>query len=324
MVLALVILYSIEAVSVAESSASGAVAAASGSAVQQGGSEASDAAVKQGESAASDEQSIAEEQAWVESMQSEDMSGDMSTLAEDSVIAADEVRASLQAQKAAGDAAALKAVKKAERAATYKVDPDKPMVALTFDDGPGKDTKRILKLLKKYKGRATFCVLGNRVEQYSGTIKQMNKQGCQVMGHSWDHKLLTKLSKAKIEKQLSRTADAIEDVTGEKPDMYRPPYGGLNKNVKAVSKELGQSILMWSLDTLDWKYRNANTINGKVMSGVRDGSIILCHDIHSTTADAMEKTIPALVKAGYQLVTVEELMDAKGIKPLPGKRYSQG
>jgi peptidoglycan/xylan/chitin deacetylase (PgdA/CDA1 family) len=264
------------------------------------------------------------EEQWVESVQSEAQSGDISTVAEDYIIAGGKVKESLQIQRIKGKEAAQRALKKAERAKTYKVNPKKPMVALTFDDGPSADTKRILKVLKANKGRATFCVLGNRVKQYSGTIKQMLKQGSLVVGHSWDHKQLTKLSKAQIKKELSKTSAAIEKVTGEKPVMYRPPYGAIDKNVKRVSKQLGESILMWSVDTLDWKYRNANTIYNKVMSNVRDGSIILCHDIHTTTADAMERVIPALKEKGYQLVTVEELMEAKGIEMKPGERYSQG
>jgi peptidoglycan/xylan/chitin deacetylase (PgdA/CDA1 family) len=201
------------------------------------------------------------------------------------------------------------------------IDPDKPMIALTFDDGPSKATSRILNLLKENGGKATFCVLGNRVREYKKPIKRATAMGCQIIGHSWDHKDLTKLSKSEIRTELTDTANAIEKACGIRPVMYRPPYGAVNDTVKSVSKDLGLSMINWNIDTLDWKTKNANAIYKAVMKDVSDGDIILCHDIYSTTADAMERVIPGLVKKGYQLVTVEELLSFSKKTVKPGNVY---
>jgi peptidoglycan/xylan/chitin deacetylase (PgdA/CDA1 family) len=142
-------------------------------------------------------------------------------------------------------------------------------------------------------------------------------QGCQIIGHSWDHKDLTNLSEPEIRAELKDTADVIEAACGVRPAMYRPPYGAANDSVKAVSTELGFALINWNIDTLDWKTKNADAIYEAVMKDVSDGDIILCHDIYSSTADAMKRVIPKLTKQGYQLVTVEELLrfSQKPVKP---------
>jgi peptidoglycan/xylan/chitin deacetylase (PgdA/CDA1 family) len=202
------------------------------------------------------------------------------------------------------------------------IDPNRPMVALTFDDGPSAATSRILTLLKENGGRATFCVVGNRVENYADTVSQASAQGCQVIGHSWDHKDLTKLSAESVRVELEGTADIIEAANGIRPTMYRPPYGAVNDSVKAVSQELGFSLINWNVDTLDWKTKNADKIYAAVMKDVSDGSILLCHDLYDTTADAMERVIPELVAQGYQLVTVEELLSFSQESVVPGNVYT--
>jgi peptidoglycan/xylan/chitin deacetylase (PgdA/CDA1 family) len=249
-----------------------------------------------------------------------------SVSAAESVTDGDKLRTSMyelmsEGREAAAKAKAIANIKKNE---DFEIDPDKPMIALTFDDGPAIDTVRILEILKDNNCHATFCVVGNRIKNNAKTLRKAVKQGNQVVGHSWDHKQLTKLSKTKITLELTKTNNAIKKATGVTPDMYRPPYGAINDKVRKISKAQGLSMLLWSVDSLDWKYRTTRSINSRIMSAVRDGSIILCHDIHPTTAVAMEKVIPALVKEGYQLVTVKELMKAKGIKTKPGKRYAQG
>jgi peptidoglycan/xylan/chitin deacetylase (PgdA/CDA1 family) len=203
-----------------------------------------------------------------------------------------------------------------------EIDPAKPMVALTFDDGPSRYTARILKVLRTNNAHATFCVVGNRVQSYLEIATHTAAGGNEIIGHSWDHKNLKKLDVAGINLQLTRTNTAIGLITDKKPRFFRPPYGAVNDTVLQVAKELGLSLAMWNLDSMDWSSRDANVIYKKIMRLVRDGSIILCHDIYDTTAAAMEKVIPELVAQGYQLVTLSDLLTAKGGDIVPGTCYN--
>jgi peptidoglycan/xylan/chitin deacetylase (PgdA/CDA1 family) len=201
------------------------------------------------------------------------------------------------------------------------IDPSKPMLALTFDDGPSRYTTQILDVLTEYGGNGTFCVVGNRVESFSDTARLITAQGSQIMGHSWDHKQLTKLSEDEIISELRETIRVINDATGISPVMYRPPYGAVNDTLKAVSKDLGLSLVNWSVDTRDWESRNADAVYANIMKDARDGSIILCHDLYESTANAVARAIPELVAQGYQLVTVEELLSLTGTPIEPGEVY---
>ena len=192
---------------------------------------------------------------------------------------------------------------------TMPIDPNKPIIALTFDDGPGKATEQILDILEDNDARATFCVLGNRVAKNSDTVLRAFQNGNEIVGHSWDHKDLTKLNYAGIKKQLEDTNNAIFDITGIMPAFHRPPYGATNNNVKKASEELSLAMLYWSVDPYDWKTKDAQAIYDDIMGSVKNGSIILCHDIHESTGEAMEMIIPALIEQGYQLVTVSELLN---------------
>jgi len=189
-----------------------------------------------------------------------------------------------------------------------EIDPSKPMVALTFDDGPSKYTAQILDLLEKYNCRATFCVVGNLVSARKSTVKRASDLGCEIIGHSWDHRDLSKLTAEEIKKELNDTSAAIESVTGSKPMLYRPPYGATNATVKNVSAELGYALIHWSVDPLDWKSKNADKVHSAIMGEVSNRAIVLSHDLYGSTADAMERVIPELLSRGYQLVTVSELM----------------
>jgi len=205
-----------------------------------------------------------------------------------------------------------------------KIDPSKPMVALTFDDGPSKYTTKILDLLEKYDAHATFCVIGNLAKGRKDTILREVDLGCEVIGHSWDHRDLTKLSASQVKTQILDTNKVIESITGITPTLYRPPYGAVNNTMKQVSKDLGFSLINWSVDTLDWKSRNADAVYNAVMKDTKDRSIILCHDLYGSTADAMERVIPKLISQGYQLVTVSELIEYSGGSFEAGKVYYSG
>ena len=203
---------------------------------------------------------------------------------------------------------------------TYHIDPSKPMVALTFDDGPSPYTPGILDTLEKYGSRATFFEVGNRINQYPDTVLRISRMGCEIGNHSYDHPLLGNASAAKIYSQLSRTDTRIKAVIGKKPVLFRPPYGSIGSSLR---NNAGRPMILWSIDTLDWKNRNADAVYWAVMNHVKDGDIILMHDLYGSTRTAVQKIVPALQKRGYQLVTVSELAQYKKVTLSAGKSYSQ-
>ena len=208
-----------------------------------------------------------------------------------------------------------------EAMAEVEIDPEKPMVALTFDDGPSKHTARLLDLFATHGGKGTFFVVGNLLDGRSEVLQRMAAEGHEMGGHSWNHRQLTKLSTGELTDQLMTTRAKIYEITGVDSTLIRPPYGSYNDQVKSVCKDLGIYMANWSLDTLDWKYKDANVIYNTIMKDVKDGDIILCHDLHGTTVDAMERVIPDLIEKGYQLVTVTELLSYGGKEISPGSIY---
>ena len=189
-----------------------------------------------------------------------------------------------------------------------EIDPTKPMIALTFDDGPSKHTERLLDIFAQYGGKGTFFVVGNVIEKREETLNRMVAEGHEIGGHSWDHRQLTKLSSADMTDEIMNTRAKIYSLTGIDTTIMRPPYGSYNDETKRICAENGIVIINWSLDTLDWKTRDADKVHDAIMSEVKDGDIILCHDLHGSTVDAMERVIPDLIAQGYQLVTVSELL----------------
>lgn len=202
------------------------------------------------------------------------------------------------------------------------IDPSKPMVALTFDDGPKASvTNAILDTLEEYNAVATFFLLGVCAEQSSqqATIQRMVEQGNQIANHTYSHKNLTKLSQTAVLQELSSTDTLLASISGTTITTMRAPYGATNSTVRDV---IPYPIIGWSVDTLDWKTKDAASIEQAVMSSVKDGAIILMHDIYSSTADACASIVPKLIDEGYQLVTVDQLMYYKGIEMQDGVVYS--
>lgn len=204
------------------------------------------------------------------------------------------------------------------------IDVTKPMLALTFDDGPSAHTERLLDIFSKYGGKGTFFVVGNIIDNRPDTVKRIVSDGHEIAGHSWSHRQLTSLDEESIRDQIMSTRAKIYSLTGYDAKLMRPPYGAYNDTVKKVAQQTDIALINWSVDTLDWKYKNADTVCKAVLNEACDGAIILCHDLHKTTVDAMEKAIPALIEKGYQLVTVSELMEAKGKNIEAGKVYFRG
>ena len=205
-----------------------------------------------------------------------------------------------------------------------RIDPSRPMIALTFDDGPGENTLLILETLEKYDVRATFFVIGNRVESRAHIVQQAFDDGHEILGHSWTHRRHTTLSRAEIRNEILQTNAVIEAITGFAPNMMRTPFGAVDRRVQNIAAELDVAIINWSVDTLDWRSRNEDAIYRIIMEQVHDRAIILCHDIHLPTAMAMERAIPSLIAQGYQLVTVSELMYYSGKILEPGQIYHSG
>ena len=210
-----------------------------------------------------------------------------------------------------------------EEVALVAVEERKPMVSLTFDDGPSRYTDRILDLLEEHGGQATFFVLGYRVENHRDTVQRAWELGNEIASHSWSHARLAQLSPEAIIQDLQSTSDAIRSVTGYSPPIMRPPFGQTSEVVRNATEELGYAIVNWNLDTLDWRYRDADKIYNTIMNEVEDGSFTVLHDIHTTTAAAMEKVIPSLISKGYQLVTVSELLAYFYGELEPGRIYGR-
>ena len=201
-----------------------------------------------------------------------------------------------------------------------KIDPKKPMVALTFDDGPNNTaTPKILNTLEKYGVVATFFDLGTNISYFPKVVKREEALGCEVASHTYSHKNLNTLSTKQIQKDLNKAIKAYEDVLGHKPALVRPPYGNANATVK---KTINYPLINWDIDTLDWKSRNATKILKEIHKySDYDGRIILMHGIYDSTAEAVAKLVPELINKGYQLVTVSEMAQYKGVTLKPGKVY---
>ena len=198
------------------------------------------------------------------------------------------------------------------------IDPKKPMVALTYDDGPGKHTGKILDVLEKYDAHATFFVVGRNAANNPSVLKRAYDLGCEIGNHSYTHPSLTSISNSKIDSEISRTDEAIKKAIGVTPDLLRPPYGADNERVRS---RVDKPFIEWSVDTRDWEHRSASKNLASVKKNAKDGSIILMHDIHKCTADSAESIVSYLKKKGYQLVTVSELAYYKGYSMKDGNIY---
>ncbi|SDK16445.1 polysaccharide deacetylase family protein [Nonomuraea jiangxiensis] len=194
-------------------------------------------------------------------------------------------------------------------------------VALTFDDGPGRYTGKLLDLLRKRDVRATFFVVGQMVaEDRGGRItRRIADEGHELGNHSWSHPSLPGLSHEQLEHQLRRTESIVLRLTGIRMRMMRPPYGATDEKVAAEARREGLAQIMWNVDTLDWRDRVASVV-AKRAGRATPGSIVLLHDIHASTVDAVPEILDTLGKKGFTFVTVSELY---GRRPEPGRMYTE-
>ena len=199
--------------------------------------------------------------------------------------------------------------KDAELYKAYYEKKNRKVVALTFDDGPNPaTTNQALDTLSKYGIKATFFVLGKNVSGNEEILKRMKADGHVIGNHSWSHPVLSKLSLDEAKKQITDTEDALTKVLGSSSKLMRPPYGAITDDIR---NSLDLSFIMWDVDSLDWKSKNEAAILTEIQREVKNGSIILMHDIHAETVNALPKVIDYLKGQGYDFVTVPDLLDSR-------------
>jgi len=181
---------------------------------------------------------------------------------------------------------------------------------MTFDDGPhAQNTPRLLDILKERRIKATFFVVGQNAVEYPDILKRIAAEGHELANHSYSHPILASMSEGAIRDQLEKTHQAVLSATGVTMRLLRPPYGALNQPQRAwAHSNFGYKTILWDVDPLDWKFRDAARVESEILSHAKSGSIILSHDIHKTTVDAMPSTLDALTAKGFKFVTVSELL----------------
>jgi peptidoglycan/xylan/chitin deacetylase (PgdA/CDA1 family) len=186
-------------------------------------------------------------------------------------------------------------------------------IAITFDDGPHpQNTPRLLDMLRARNIKATFYVIGRSVELYPQIVRRTVAEGHEIGNHTHTHRLLSKLSDSEVRSELSRCQDAIARAAGVRPRTMRPPYGGLlQRQRELVHAEFGYPTILWSVDPLDWKRPGPSVVTSRILSGTSAGGIVLAHDLHSQTVDAMPATLDGLLRRGFKFVTVSQLLAMK-------------
>ncbi len=185
-------------------------------------------------------------------------------------------------------------------------------VALTFDDGPHpRYTEKILEILDDFGVTATFFVIGVNAENYPEALDKIVASGCEIANHTYSHVRIDKMSEDELYNQIKKCEDVLYDKTGKRPTLFRPPEGRVPQSLLTLSETMGYSVVLWSIDTLDWSHNPSEKISATVMKQMRGGDIILMHDYVSglnTTCDALKIFIPKLLAEGYEFVTVSELI----------------
>jgi peptidoglycan/xylan/chitin deacetylase (PgdA/CDA1 family) len=203
---------------------------------------------------------------------------------------------------------------------------DGQYIAMTFDDGPHKtNTPRLLDMLKERHIHATFFLVGENVVENQEIVKRILAEGHELGNHSWSHPNLQVMGDAGVRDQLQRTQDAITKASGVTPKLLRPPYGSFTTRQKNWAHgEFGFTVVLWDVDPEDWKYRNAERVKREILKAAVSGSIVLSHDIHKTTVDAMPEVLDTLTARGFKFVTVSQLisMDRPKVKATPVPKAS--
>ncbi|WP_110051338.1 polysaccharide deacetylase family protein [Nocardiopsis sp. L17-MgMaSL7] len=185
-------------------------------------------------------------------------------------------------------------------------------VALTFDDGPGEHTEELLDHLGEYDARATFYVMGSLVGEFPEIVERTHAEGHEMGNHTWKHDDLTTLSAEGVAEDLKRTDEAIQEVTGVAPPTLRPPYGAMNSTVSDATEH---PIILWDVDTMDWQNRDTGAVAKHALDESKPGSVVLFHDIHKSTVDAIPDVLEGMHAEGFHFVTVSEIFGEDGLKP---------
>jgi peptidoglycan-N-acetylglucosamine deacetylase len=199
-----------------------------------------------------------------------------------------------------------------ESAITFNsVHVDGPYIAMTFDDGPSAVlTPKLLDLLAAHHIKATFFVIGENVAEHPEIVARAAREGHEIGNHSWSHPNFGRMSQENVRSQVQRTDDAIKSATGKRPTLLRPPYGSITEREKRwIHDEFGYDIILWDVDPLDWKRPGPAVVRSRILKETRPGSIVLSHDIHPGTIEAMPSTFDQLEAKGFKFVTVSELID---------------
>lgn len=186
-------------------------------------------------------------------------------------------------------------------------------IAITFDDGPHpQNTPRLLDILRARNVKATFYVIGRSVDLYPQVVRRTVAEGHEIGNHTHTHRLLSKLGDTEVRSELSRCRDAVARAAGVQMRTMRPPYGGLlQRQREMVHSEFGYPTILWSVDPLDWKRPGPSVVTSRILSGTTAGGIVLAHDLHAQTVDAMPATIDGLLRRGFKFVTVSQLLAMK-------------
>jgi peptidoglycan/xylan/chitin deacetylase (PgdA/CDA1 family) len=202
---------------------------------------------------------------------------------------------------------------------TSSVHVDGRYIALTFDDGPNqKLTPRLLDLLAEHHIHATFFVVGENAAEYPEILQRAVREGHEIGNHTWSHPNLAKMSDENVRSQIKRTEEAITNAIGSRPTLFRPPYGSVTPHQKHfIRDELGYEIILWEVDPLDWKNPGPSVVSSRILKETRPGSIVLAHDIHAQTIQAMPATLTELEAKGFKFVTVSELLKLQTPIPPP-------
>jgi peptidoglycan/xylan/chitin deacetylase (PgdA/CDA1 family) len=203
------------------------------------------------------------------------------------------------------------------RTAFSSIHVDGPYIAMTFDDGPSATlTPKLLDLLAARQIKATFFVIGENVAEHPEIVARAAREGHEIGNHSWSHPNFARMTDAAIRSQLKRTDEAIANATGIRPKLLRPPYGAITARQKRwIHDELGYEIVLWDVDPLDWKRPGPAVVTSRIVRNTRSGSIVLSHDIHPGTIEAMSATLSQLQQKGFKFVTVSELIAMAAPEP---------
>src|SRR5881392_2405146 len=201
-----------------------------------------------------------------------------------------------------------------------------PYIAITFDDGPSATlTPKLLDLLAAHHIKATFFVIGENVAEHPEIVARAAREGHEIANHSWSHPNFGKMSQESVRSQVQRTDDAIKNATGKRPTLLRPPYGSITEREKRwIHDEFGYDIILWDVDPYDWKRPGPAVVRARILKETRPGSIVLSHDIHPGTIEAMPSTFDELEAKSFKFVTVSELLDmATPITPRPSPQQGE-